>query len=142
MLCTFNISREINWECLSDMLRGLLVILIDVRQHQPGQIPQVGTSYFQKHTWHMFRIQIFKRNRLRMVSDMSEASKTCCSAGVDNINQAESHKWVGKSYFKNTWHFFLYKSRKLIVNDLSYAKGLQFMFVDVDNVNQAESPWT
>ena len=69
--------REINWEWLSsDKPDAIYSHAHRRRQHQPARVPKVGTSYFQKHTWHMFYIQYFKRIRLGMFSDMSEASKS------------------------------------------------------------------
>ena len=73
-----NFSREIDWEW-SQICQRPLSHAHRRRQRQPGRVPQVGTPYFQKHIWHMFYIQFFKRNRLGMVSDMSEASKSCPS---------------------------------------------------------------
>ena len=72
--------REINWEWLSsDKPDAIYSHAHRRRQHQPARVPKVGTSYFQKHTWHMFYIQYFKRIRLEMVSYMSETSKSCSS---------------------------------------------------------------
>ena len=67
-----NFSREIIRNGLK-YIRGLLVMQAHRRrQHQLGL--QVGTSLFQKQTWHMFDIQLFQKNL--MVSNMSEAFKS------------------------------------------------------------------
>ena len=41
----------------------------------------------------MFYTKFFKRNRLGMISDMSEAPQVM-PIHVDNVNQVKSHKWV------------------------------------------------
>ena len=69
------------------------------RQRQPGLAPQVGTSYFQKQTWHMFCIDFFKKsigNGLKYVRGLK-----VMLIDADNVNKAESHYWVCH-IFKNT----------------------------------------
>ena len=67
---------------------------------------------------------------------------------VDNVNQAESHKWVhhikkhGQVIFKkNTYDtcFISNFSREIIGNGLRYVRGLQGMLSDIDDINQAMS---
>ena len=57
---------------------------------------------------------------------------------VENINQAESHKWV-RHVLKNMKHV-LYPifQEKSIESGLRYVRGLKVLLIDVDNVNQAE----
>ena len=89
-----------------------------------GRVPQVGMSYSQKHTWHMFYTQFFKRNRLGMISDMSEAPKSCPSTSttstrpspplvgldlVDVVN-VDGHDLGG------LWHIWVIPNRFLLKN--------------------------
>ena len=93
------------------------------RQQQPGRVRQVGTSYFQKHTWHMFYTEYFKRNRLEMVSDMSDASKLCLSMSTrpSPTNVYEFQKltytchmfYIGIQFFK--------RNRLRMIPDMSEA---------------------
>ena len=59
-----------------------------------GRVPQVGMSYSQKHTCHMFYTQFFKKNRLGMVPDMSEASKSCPSTSTTSTRPSPSSGYV------------------------------------------------
>ena len=57
---------------------------------------------------------------------------------VDNVNQAESHKWVCHVLKTHMTHV-LYPifQEKSIGDGLRYVRGLQVMLIDVNNVNQA-----
>ena len=88
-------------------VRGLQVKLIDgdnvnqakyhkwVRQRrQPVIARQRVRQNYQKHIWHMFYIQFFKRNRLRIVSDISEASTSCPSTSTTSTRPIPSSGYV------------------------------------------------
>ena len=59
---------------------------------------------------------------------------------VDNVNQAESFKWVCH-IFQNTHGtcFISNFSREIIGNGLKYVRGLLVMLINVDNIKEAES---
>ena len=101
-----------------------------------GRVPQVGMSYSQKHTCHMFYTQFFNRNRLGMVSDMSEASKSCPSTSTTSTRPSTISGYY--IFSKICMAHFLYPTfqEKSIINNLRYV--LQVMLIDI-NVNQVES---
>ena len=89
-----NFSIEIDWE-RSQICQRPPSHAHRRRQPQPGRVPQLGTSYFRKHTYmtHILYPIIFQeksiRKGLRYVRGL-----LVMLIDVDNVNQAESHKWV------------------------------------------------
>ena len=76
--------------------------------------PQVGTSCFKKHIWHMFYIQFFKRNRSGIVSDMSDASKSCSMTSTTSTWPSPASGYVNQHIkrmpcmFLRNWHIYLW----------------------------------
>ena len=71
-----------------------------------------------------------------MVSDMSEASKSCSSKSTSTRPTPK----IGYFIFSKTHMTHVLYSifqEKSIGNGLRYVRGLQVMLIDVDNVNQA-----
>ena len=87
----------------------------------------------------MFYIQFFERNRLGMVSGMSETSKSCSSTSTTSTRPSPTSGYVIFSKTHMTHVLYPIFREKSIGNGLRYVRGLQVMLIDVDNVNQAES---
>ena len=84
---TYEIFRACSWYSIVHAKIGLNPIWRHGHPHrrrrrQPVEARQRVRQNHQKHVWNMFYIQFFKRNRLGMVSNMSEASKSCSSTST------------------------------------------------------------
>ena len=80
------------WLSFTRSLRESESILIPLETRQPGRVPQVGTSYLKKNTWHMFYIKFFKRNQWKWSQFVRGFQVMLIN--VDNVNQAKSCKLV------------------------------------------------
>ena len=80
-------------------------MLIDVDSVDQAESHKWGRHILKKHIRHMFYIQFFKRNRLRLVSDMSEASKSCSSTSTPSTRRRPTNGYVIFKK-KHIWHMF------------------------------------